>query len=467
LSFGAEYNVGTLTAVFNLSASAATAQIAGIQTQMRTLTQSFTQNNTLNVNTTAATAALNTTKTAATGLKTVLESIGALAVLHVLVKGVKALGDGMIGTNSKIQQAQTSLEALTGNASVAADMVTKLETLASHSVFGLPQLTQSAQQLVAFGVAASNVPPLLQAIQTAAAASGGDVTEKLGRINYVIAELNSGIPLSARQLRQLATAGVPLGPLAAQLGITVEQLMTAGKTGIVTSDQLVTAFQKVYTSGNLGDFMQKQAGTFGGAMNLIKTNLSLTVAQGFKPLFDVLSSLVVKIALFVQTPMFAQWTATVSQAVQGVINILRTLGDILGPIGTAFAKLFGFDTGGIQAQMDAAKNMTVNVGAYDAAAKGAVQSTGDLKGQLAGYKTTADEASSAIVGLNGQLAGNKLLLDANAAAIQNVKNQWDPAIASATESIRKLNILTPDELRRKQDELGLDQQKASSPRTRG
>lgn len=53
-SSGATLSVGTLEAQFQLNSSAATASIAGIQSQMTTLRQSFTQNNILNVNTSAA-----------------------------------------------------------------------------------------------------------------------------------------------------------------------------------------------------------------------------------------------------------------------------------------------------------------------------------------------------------------------------------------------------------------------------
>jgi len=497
----------------------------------------------LKVDTAPATAAINTTTNAASRLKTVLESIGALAVLDVLVKGVKDIGDAMVGTNSKIQQATTSIEALTGSASTATEMVGKLENLASHSVFGLPQLTQSAQQLLAFGVNAKNVPPLLQAIQTAAAASGGDITDKLSRINYVISELNSGIPVSARQLRQLAMAGVPLDNIAKQLGITTEALFTAGKTGIVSGAQITEAFQKVYTTGNLGDFMQKQAGTFSGAMNLIKTNLSLAVAEGFKPLFDVISSLVVKFALFVQTPTFNQWVGQVRQGVTAVIEVLKELGRTLAPIGTTLADLFGLKTGNIAAEMEAVKKGTVDVGQYDAALQGATKTTADSAAAstkaadaaqahtdaLANVKTAAgaldqalgfpngqkgiqetvanlgtlettarDQAARAvsavndvlslpngsigpkdastflgelkdagaaatqvIQGLNAELAANKVLLDQNAASIQNVKNTYDPIIKSAEQHIRDINLLSPEELARKQRELELDKEKAN------
>jgi tape measure domain-containing protein len=299
----------------------------------------------------------------------------------------------------------------------------------------------------------------LQAIQNAAAASGGDITDKFQRINYAIAELNSGIPVSARQLRQLATAGVPLQAIADQLGITTEALFTAGKTGVVTAEQIVTAFQYVYTHGNLGDFMKSQSNTFSGAMSLIKTNLGLAIAQGFGPLFTAVSNVVVKIGQFVQTATFRSWVTEATRDIGEVINIFKTFMGMLEPIGAAIAKVFGFKTNDISKEMaDVAKAGSPNVGAYDPTATKAVDET---KAQLAGYKQKAADATKQIADLNGEINSNNLLLDQNARNIQGVKDKWDPTINSATEAIRKIGLLTPEEEARKTRELQLDKNKAN------
>jgi hypothetical protein len=96
--------------------------------------------------------------------------------------------------------------------------------------------------------------------------------------------------------------------------------------------------------------------------------------------------------------------------------------------------------------MNAVKNATVDVGQYNAALQAGGGAADDTKAQLAEYKKTVDQASLALVGLNDQLAQNKIALDANARSIQKVKNQYDPIIKNATQQIRDINILTPDEL---------------------
>jgi tape measure domain-containing protein len=468
MSFGSggTLNVGVLQAQFVLNASAAQGAIAQTITQTNTLKQAFSTTNILKIDNRQAVQAIQQTTGALDTFKKGLELIGAYKVFGLLEEGVKSLGDSIIGMNAKLQQSQTAFTALTGSAQTATTLVGQLETLASHSTFGLAQLQGAAQQMIAFGVATANVPPLLQSVQNAAAASGGDINDKFQRISYVISELSSGMQLSERQLRQLAQAGVPLTAIAQQLGITVEQLQNAGKTGEVTSAQVVAAFQKVYTSGNLGDFMSKQAQTFSGAMNLIRTNLSLAVAQGFQPLFQSISNVAVKIGQFVQTATFQQWVAGLRAAVTEAVAVLKSFMAVLGPIGDAIAKVFGLNTANISAEMNAVKNATVDVGQYNAALQAGGGAADDTKAQLAEYKNTVDQASLALVGLNDQLAQNKIALDANARSIQAVKNQYDPIIKNATQQIRDINILTPDELSRKQRELELDRDRARLELTR-
>jgi hypothetical protein len=456
---GGSLNVGNLTAQFSLNAAPALSTISNVQTQTTSLRNAFNQTFNLRVDNRQAVQAIQQTTSALDVLKRGFEFGAGIAGFGLIKKAIDGIGDAMLGTNGRLQQAQVSIQALTGSAATATDMVGKLETLASHSTFGLAQLQQGAQQLLAFGVAAQNVPPLLQAIQNAAAASGGDIQDKFSRINYVIAELNSGIPISARQLRQLATAGVPLEPIAKQLGITTDALFTVGQTGVRTSEQIVAAFQKVYTEGNLGDFMQKQAGTFSGAMSLIKTNLSLATATAFRPLFETISELVVKLGQLVQTPTFNRWVMEVSRVVSEATTILRTFMSVLEPVGGAIAKVFGFSGGNISTEMAAVSSAKVDVGKYDPSLQGG--SGGDSKQQMAGFKHTIDDAGLAIADLTKQLNDNKIALDENGASIQKVKDQYDPIIKKDEEAIKKINLLSPVELSRKRDELELDKQRAA------
>jgi hypothetical protein len=454
-------DVGTLSATFALNSSAATASISSIINQTNTLKQSFTTNNILKVDSTQAVANINKATDSANLFKKALEFGGALLAIDLVSKAFDGVKSAALGTNAAIEQAQLKFTALSGSAQTASTLMGQLETLAAHSTFGLTQITAAAGGLEAFGVNVANIPPLLQAMQNAAAAAGGDMSANFNNLARILGELAGGLPLTERQVRQLVTAGIPLQPLAQQLGITVDQLLNVGKTGIVTGDQLVAAFAKVYTSGNLGDFMQKQAGTFNGALALIKTNVSLAAATAFKPLFDTISALVVKFGEFVQTPTFNQWVSQIQQGMTAVIGLFKEFAAILAPIGDALAKFFGLDTGNISAQMDAVSKATVDVGTYNAALQDSGAAAGSNKEQLQGYKDQVDAASAALLGLNTQLADNQVLLDANARAIAAVKNQYDPIIKSAEQSIKDINTPTADELSRKTQELQLDRDRAN------
>ncbi len=352
-----------------------------------------------------------------------------------LKKGVDIV-EGFIGSamkmDAQLQQSAQAFTTLTGNADTAAKLLQQTEDIATHSTFGLNQIQDATQKMLAFGVSAQNIPVLLVAAQNAAAASGGSAEEMAGkyeRINYVLTELAAGVPVTERQIRQLAMAGVDISAVAAQLGTTNEALFNVGKTHQFTSAQIVAAVTEVYTHGNLGDVMAKQAQTFSGAMAIIKTNLALAAGSAFKPLFDAVSELVVKFGLFVQTATFNEWVARVQQGVTIVISLLKELAGLLSPLAEGLGKLFGFDGSNLAAQMEAVKNSKPNVDAYNTA--------------LAGTKDVTDAASVAATAhadalTNAQTAAttlNDALLLPNAVA----------SAAAATTSIQALSTAATDQ----------------------
>jgi len=235
------------------------------------------------------------------------------------------VSDAAFGMNSRLEQSALSLTTLTGSAQIATNTMAGLRDLASHSSFGLEQLQGGAQEMLAFGASADGIVPLLKAVGTAAAASGGDIQDKFSRITYVVAEMSSGMALSERQIRELAMAGVPLKDLAASLGVTVEQLNNAGKTGALTGQQVVQGLQQMYTGGKFGDFLADQAKTGAGAVQLIKTNIGLAVADGLKPIYEEMAKVAVSFANFTQSQQFAADMEQVRSAASTAATVLGAL----------------------------------------------------------------------------------------------------------------------------------------------
>jgi len=150
--------------------------------------------------------------------------------------------------------------------------------------------------------------------------------------------------------------------------------------------------------------------------------------------------------------------------------------DALANVKTAAGALdqaLGFPNGQKGIQETVANLGTLETTAKDQAARAvsAVNDALSLPNGSIGPKDAADflgelkdagaAATQVIQGLNAELAANKALLDQNAAAIQNVKNTYDPIIKSAEQHIRDINLLSPEELARKQRELELDKEKAN------
>nr|MCW1079627.1 tape measure protein [Streptococcus anginosus] len=78
----------------------------------------------------------------------------------------------------------------------------KLNALASKSPFSKSVFISAQQQLLAFGMDAKKVIPVLDAIQNAVAATGGS-SQQLGEITYVLAQIQAAGKITATDLMQL------------------------------------------------------------------------------------------------------------------------------------------------------------------------------------------------------------------------------------------------------------------------
>ncbi|MDK6521578.1 tape measure protein, partial [Aerococcus urinae] len=83
---------------------------------------------------------------------------------------------------------------------------------ASKSPFSKSVFISAQQQLLAFGMDAKKVIPVLDAIQNAVAATGGS-SQQLGEITYVLAQIQAAGKITATDLMQLGQRGVDAATL--------------------------------------------------------------------------------------------------------------------------------------------------------------------------------------------------------------------------------------------------------------
>lgn len=150
-----------------------------------------------------ATAAANTAKIAGAAMAT---AGGAVALY-----AADAIKAG-IASNELQQRAGTALEVMLGTAQDASAQMEELRAFGSESPISMTLWIKAQQQMLAFGVEAERVVPLLSAIQNTALAGGG-TEEEIRTIIEVMARLSSSAEVTKGDLNVLGTQGVAAAQL--------------------------------------------------------------------------------------------------------------------------------------------------------------------------------------------------------------------------------------------------------------
>lgn len=265
---------------------------------------------------------------------TALGFVGGMVGLNAVSGVVGGVSDSVIGLNSTLEGSSVALETMLGSSKAAGDQLNRLKDFATATPFELPQLLEANQRLLAFGFNVNDVIPLLTNLGDVAAGlnlGGGG----LSRLVTAIGQIKAKGKVQGDELLQLTEAGVPaLQLLATALGKTTAQTQALVSAGKVSAGTFLAAFQK-FAASNFGGLMAKQSRTFEGAVSNIKDAVGFGLAEAFFPLFDLIRSLAVDLADFLQTPAFTQFVQTVKSGIQSLVQPLGTFLVMVGNIAQA------------------------------------------------------------------------------------------------------------------------------------
>lgn len=233
-------------------------------------------------------------QTGVTKAGSLLKSVGSTA-LKVITAPFKLLGSlpGMIGLagagyglfglvkgavdfSASMEQAQIGFTTMLGDAQKASAFVQKLFQFAAVTPFQFPQVQSAAQTWLAMGFKPDEIIPDLTAVGNAISAIGIKDQGTLDRIVMSIGQIRTTGKVSARELRELALAGIPVYDiLAEKLHLSQQQIMSIGNAGISSQkalDALFAGFNERYAGG-----MDKQSRSWNGLWSTIKDNLQMTL----------------------------------------------------------------------------------------------------------------------------------------------------------------------------------------------
>ncbi|WP_293787066.1 tape measure protein, partial [uncultured Aeromicrobium sp.] len=172
-----------------------------------------------------ASAAANTVATAS-----------AVAVTAVTALGGAAIASGM-SYNVLQQKSRAAFTTILGSAEAANAMMGQLAEFAKTSPFPRQAFISATQQMLAFGFAADDVIPTLQAIQDAVAATGGSA-EQIGEITSILSQVKSTGKLTAETFNQLGYRGIDAAKLIGQgMNMTAQEVRDAVTGGTLDSQK--------------------------------------------------------------------------------------------------------------------------------------------------------------------------------------------------------------------------------------
>lgn len=248
-----------------------------------------------------------------------------------LLSGGALAASGM-GRLSAIENAQTSLTVMMGDAKTANAFMDDVLAFAKTTPFAFPDLAETSRNLIAFGMDKGKVVPTMKAIGDAAAATGKG-SEGLNQVASAFGDMQIAGTLGLDQINRLQSAGVPaLKIMANTFGISTDEMKKKISDGSVDSvkaiDQLVKGMQDgtdgvAGSTAAMAGIMEKTKDNWTGSVDSMKSSISSTMATLMEP-----------IKPYIQDAMawFGDTFSKIPDIVFGAFNAIKPIIEQIKPI---------------------------------------------------------------------------------------------------------------------------------------
>lgn len=261
------------------------------------------------------------------GLSPALTTLGTLfAGLGIAHMTGEVLGFGM-RTAMVMEKANISFTTLLGSGERAQAFMTRLKKFAATTPFEFTELQGSASQLLAAGISASKVIPIMTTLGNVTSGMGTG-SEGIQRAVIALQQMNAAGKITGEDLNQLRDAGIPVYDLlAAATGRSKAEIVKLAQAGKLGGKDLAAMMKALETGKGLERFnglMDKQSQSLEGVISTLKD----TVGQG---LADALTPMMPDIKKGI-----ADFTAAlpgILSAVQGFFGFIRDNQEMLKALG--------------------------------------------------------------------------------------------------------------------------------------
>ncbi|HIW40633.1 MAG TPA: tape measure protein [Candidatus Mediterraneibacter vanvlietii] len=231
--------------------------------------------------------------------------------------------------NMQMENYTTNFTTLLGSAEKAQKLVNDLKNMAAKTPFGTSDLADASQTLLAFGVSAEDLMPVLNNL--------GDISlgnkERFQNLALAFGQVSAAGKMTGQDLLQFVNAGFnPLKIIAEKTGESMEEVRDRMSEGGVTAQEVADAMATATSEG--GQFfgaMENSSKTLEGRLSTLKDNASEAAGAMTSALVPALEKIVDWLS------QAAQWVSQNQGAALAIAAVIGTLVVVLGTLSAAFS----------------------------------------------------------------------------------------------------------------------------------
>ncbi len=205
--------------------------------------------------------------------------------------GIAKLTGDLLGFGLKtamgMEKASIGFETMLGSGKKAEAFMTKLKAFAATTPFEFPELQGAASKLLATGISANKVIPIMTTLGNVTSGMGTG-SEGIQRAVVALQQMNAAGKITGEDLNQLRDAGIPVYDLlAAATGRSKKEVAELAQKGKLGGKDLAAMMKALETGKGLEKFnglMGKQSQSLEGIISTLKDTVGQGLADALTPM---------------------------------------------------------------------------------------------------------------------------------------------------------------------------------------
>lgn len=256
---------------------------------------------------------------------------GALAIAAAGVFGAKA----GIETAAGMEQASIAFTTMLGDGGKAKALLSDLAKFAAETPFDLVGLQESASKMLAVGVGADKVIPIMRTLGNVTSGMGTGA-EGIQRATLALQQMTNKGKITGEEMMQLQEAGVNgWTALAAATGKSVPELQKLSEQGKLGSESVALLMDTLASGKGFEKFnglMEAQSKSLSGLWANLGDTLNQGLGQAVQPLIPLL-----KDGLGGAIQFLAEWLPKVGTGIQSAVTWFQSLGSSTAGASSSFS----------------------------------------------------------------------------------------------------------------------------------